>query len=201
MIKSAPVTLLGLTVVAALLLTGCAAGPSSLAPSVSADIEPTVVEPAPTPAPVTGDIVDADLAAALKEEAAGQRGYPVDDGTFVVVNKNEPLPEVVQADIDVKAAAILAPVTDVRGENLNRTLTEPPRVQSSVAKNTGKRVLVGWKAYGYRGFDENASHFWYVTGGPEMSQHYFSREETRAAIDAWLATKEDASVYAVVLVG
>jgi hypothetical protein len=153
----------------------------------------------PLKAAAAGDVIDAATAAELKDAAEGQRGYPLDDGTFVVVNKNEPLPAVVQADADAKSAAILAPSKDATS-NSNLLLTEPPKVQSFVAKNTGKRVLVAWQVHAFHGYDESASDWWFVSGGPDMTAHYPDQPSAQAAIDGWLATKEDAGIYAVVYV-
>jgi hypothetical protein len=198
-------TIFGITVIAAL-LTGCTAGPSDTTPTTapSATTAPTEAPVAPEPvapvAPVTGDVVDEATAAALKDANEGQRAYPLDDGTFIVVNKTEPLPAVVQAEIDVKSAVLLAPSTDATS-NSNLLLTEPGKVQSLVAKNTGKRVLVAWRVHAFDGYDETATDWWFVSGGPAMTDHYADRASAQAGIDAWLAGKEDAATYAVVFVG
>ncbi|ANP73022.1 hypothetical protein [Cryobacterium arcticum] len=194
-------TLLGLAAVAALLLTGCAAGSTnSLTPTVeSTSATPPMAEP--VKAPATGDIVDAATAAELKDAALGQRGYPLDDGTFVVVNKNEPLPAAVQADADVKAAAILAPATNY-SEDFGAAESALGQAQAYVAKNTGKRVAVAWKITAFENvMAENTTDYWIVTVGEDKTAHYFSQAEAQAAIEAWLAGRDDAATYAVVCVG
>jgi hypothetical protein len=195
--KNITTTVFGLTVIAAL-LTGCTAGPVEGDPIT---VPSATIAPSEAPvAPVTGDIVDEATAAELKEANEGQRAYPLDDGTFVVVNKTEPLPAVVQADIDAKTAAVLAPQSDV-SNNANLVLTAPGEASGHIAKNTGKRVIIAWLVRGYDGHAASPSNFWFVSGGPDMTVHYSDRESAQAGIDAWLAGKEDASTYAVVFVG
>lgn len=189
-------TILGVAVIAAFLVNGCSAGDASIIPAV-VPAATAAEAPAAPAAFATGDLVDATTAAELKEAAEGQRGYPLDEGTFVVVNKLEPLPAVVQVDIDAKAAAFLVPRRDF-SENVNVAMTAPGQAAIPIAKNTGKRVVVAWQVYGYDGFAEHPSESWYINGGPEMGVHYYSQAEAKAAVDAWLAGKEDAALYAVV---
>jgi len=193
-------TVLGFAVVAGLLLTGCSAGADTLIPTVPSDLGTETSAPAkPVNAPATGDIVDATIAAELKDAAEGQRGYPLDDGTFVVVNKNEPLPAVVQADIDAKAGAFLVPPRDITAD-INRSITAPGQAAIPIAKNTGKRVIVAWQVYGYHYNLEFAETFWMVSGGTPMDVHYADQASAQSVIDGWLATKDDAATYAVVYV-
>lgn len=202
--KNITTTVFGLTVIAAL-LTGCTAAPVEVKPTaptatVAPSETPVAEEPAAPVAPVTGDIVDEATAAELKDANEGQRAYPLDDGTFVVVNKTEPLPPVVQADIDAKTAAVLAPQSDV-SNNANLVLTAPGEASGHIAKNTGKRVIIAWLVRGYDGHAASPSNFWFVSGGPDMTVHYSDRESAQAGIDGWLAGKDDAATYAVVFVG
>lgn len=199
MSKPTSPTLLGLAVIAALLLTGCSAGVPDLSPTVAPVATATV---APV-ALVTGDIVDAATAAELKEAAEGQLGYPLDDGTFVVVNKNEPLPAAVQSDADAKTAATVAPFKNVT-DQAEDAVSAVDQAQGYVAKYTGKHVIVAWLVHGYdsyAGNAENYSDFWTITGGPDITVHFYDRASAQAGIDAWLTGKEDASSYAVVFVG
>ena len=197
MSKPTSPTLLGLAVIAALLLTGCSAGVPGLSPTVAPVATATV---APV-ALVTGDIVDAATAAELKEAAEGQRGYPLDDGTFVVVNKNEPLPEAVQSDADTKTAATVAPFKNVTAQP-EGARSAVDQAQGYVAEHTGKRVIVAWLVHGYDSYAGNDdTDFWTVIGGPDITVHFYDRASAQAGIDAWLTGKEDAASYAVVFVG
>ena len=136
---------LGLTVAAALLLTGCSAGAAALVPTVTNDLGTETAAPAePIKAPATGDIVDAATAAELKDGAEGQRGYPLDDGTFVVVTKTEPLPTAVLADAQAKTAAAVATAPSLSDDNAGAQAILG-QAQGYVSKNTGKRVLIVWQ--------------------------------------------------------
>jgi hypothetical protein len=197
-------TIFGITVIAAL-LTGCTAGPTDITPTTvpSATVAPmetpVAEEPAAPVAPGTGDVVDAATAAELKDAGEGQCAYPLDDGTFVVVNKTEPLPAVVQADADAKSAATLAPLTDYSND-AKAARAGIGQAQGYIAKNTGKRVILAWFMTAYDGAASSKTSYWIVAGGPDQTVHYYSRGEAQAAIDAWLASKEDAATYAVVFV-
>ena len=199
MSKTTRTTIVGVTALAGLLLSGCAAD-IDIIPSVAPVVAATET-PAAKATLTTGDIVDAATAAELKSAAEGQRGYPLDDGTFVVVNKLEPLPAVVQADIDTKAAAFLVPLRDIT-DDVQVSLTAPGQAAIPIAKNTGKRVIVAWQVHGFDGLSaEVESYFWIVAGGPDKMDHYYSQAEAQAAVEAWLATQDDAATYAVVYVG
>jgi hypothetical protein len=199
-------TIFGLTVIAAL-LTGCTATPAETTPTTAptATVAPTEAPVAEAPAapvaPVTGDVVDAATAAELKDANEGQRAYPLDDGTFVVVNKTEPLPAVVQADAEAKSAASLAPLTDYNND-AKAARAGIGQAQGYVAKNTGKRVIVAWQIHALENTrSEVASDYWIVAGGPDQTVHYFSQAKAQSAIDGWLAEQEEAATYAVVFVG
>lgn len=80
-------------------LTACSAPASSTTatPSLTstASAEPTLA---------VGAVVDATTAQEIGTRGA-QRAYPMADGSFVVVDRGEPLPAAVQADIDAKVVA------------------------------------------------------------------------------------------------
>lgn len=117
------------------------------------------------------------------------------------MNQNEPLPAVVQADADATTAAYLFPLRDMTFD-VSRSVTAPGQAAVPIAKNTGKRVIIAWKINGFENnMAESTTEFWIVAGGPDMAAHYFSQEDTQAAVDAWLAGQEDAATYAVVYVG
>lgn len=132
--------------VAAALLTGCATVPGT---ELIPDAGPTATAaPAPDAEAKTGDVVDADAAAAIKGAGNGQRAYPMADGTLVVVTKTEPLPTAVQADVDAKTAATLATVPNFSAD-LNGGSAALGKAQSDVASGTGKRVIVIWRALAF----------------------------------------------------
>ena len=197
-------TILGASVALVLAtgLTGCASGPSALGalvPTAAAEA-PAVTTTAAAAAAATGDIVDAAQAKALLKAREGQRAYPMADGTFVVVTKTEPLPANVQADMDAKSAATLAPFVDILAdeEGADAALGS---AQLFIAKNTGKRVIIALHALGYAtSYDEVKTMKWSISGGPAAGVLLDDEAAARGAIDSFLAGRDNASEYAVVYV-
>jgi hypothetical protein len=200
--KKITTSVLGFTVLATL-LTGCSAGATDLKPTAEPAASSTPVAEAPvaeTPvaAPVTGDNVDAIEAKEILKSGLGQRAYPMADGTYVVVTKDEPLPEAVHYDIEDKTNATLAPYR-VDSQDSDAAMGQ---AQDYVAKNTGKQVILAWLVYGFDGPSAEAkSEFWFIAGGPDSTVHYSAKADAQSAIDGWLAGKDDAATYAVVFAG
>ena len=200
-------SVLGFAVVAAL-LTGCSAPAADLIPATpaktAAAVEPTEA-PAEAPAAAatkTGDVVDAAQAKVILKAGEGQRGYPMADGTFVVVTKTEPLPANVQADMEAKSSAAVAVNGDVTVDR-NAHLSALYASAGSIGAGTGKRVISVWPLVGYPFSDsESKVGYWNVTGGPAPAGEQFNtRDEAAAFIDAWLSQQANANEYAVVYAG
>ena len=195
-------SVLGFTVLAAL-LTGCSADATDLKPTAAPAASSTPVAEAPvaeTPvaAPVTGDNVDAIEAKEILKSGLGQRAYPMADGTYVVVTKDEPLPEAVHYDIEDKTNATLTPYR----ENSQDRDAAMAQAQDYVAKNTGKQVILAWHVYGFDDPSAEAkSEFWFIAGGPDSTAHYTAKADAQSAIDGWLAGKDDAATYTIVFAG
>lgn len=185
--------------VAVTLLTGCAT-------TSSTDLLPTSTTSATTtetPATVltTGDLVAGSDVQTMLKAGNGQRAYPMADGTFVVVTKNEPLPAQVQADIDAKTAATLATVPNYSAD-MNAAEATLEKAQGDVAVGTGKRVLVVWRALAFWSFDaEIETYQWLIAGGPALGEHWDEKSQAQAVVDEWLAAKDNANEYVVVYVG
>ena len=198
-------SVLGFAVVAAL-LTGCSAPAADLIPATpaktAAAVEPTEA-PAEAPAAAatkTGDVVDAAQAKVILKAGEGQRGYPMADGTFVVVTKTEPLPAAVQAEADAKSAATLTPFVDILADEAGADAALGA-AQLFIAKNTGKRVIIAWQALGYAtSYDEVKTMKWSISGGPAAGVLLDDEAAARAAIDSFLAGRDNGSEYAVVYV-
>jgi hypothetical protein len=197
--KKITTSVLAFTVLAAL-LTGCSADATDLNPTAVPPVSSTPVADAPvaeTPvaAPVTGDNVDAAEAKEILKSGLGQRAYPMADGTYVVVTKDEPLPEAVHYDIEDKTIATLAPYRN-NSQDRDAAIAQ---AQDYVAKNTGKQVILAWHVWGFDGPSaEEKSEFWFIAGGPDSTVHYTAKADAQSAIDDWLAGKDDAATYAVV---
>ena len=183
-------------------LTGCASGSSALGalgPTAAAESPAAISNAA---AVVTGDIVDAAQVDVLLKAGAGQRAYPMSDGTFVVVTKTEPLPANVQADMEAKSAAVVAANGDVTVDR-DAHLSALYASAGSIGASTGKRVISVWPLVGYPFSDsESKVGYWNVNGGPAPAGEQFNtRDEAVAFINAWLAQQANANEYAVVYAG
>jgi hypothetical protein len=183
-------------------LTGCASGSSALGalvPTAAAEA-PAVTPNAAATGAATGDIVDAAQADVLLKAGAGQRAYPMADGTFVVVSKTEPLPANVQAEIQTITAAKVATVPDIT-DDTSGALAVLGQAQGYVSKNTGKRTLIVWKALGlWTDEAESATTEWIVSGALQ-GQHFGSNDAAQAAADAWVASTSTPGEYVIINVG
>ncbi|TFC45925.1 hypothetical protein [Cryobacterium shii] len=182
-------------------LTGCASGTSALGalvPTAAAEA-PAGTQTAAAAAAVTGDIVDAAQADVLLKAGAGQRAYPMADGTFVVVTKTEPLPAAVQADMNAKTSDVVAANRDI-SENMNAGTAALLSDAGKSAAGTGKRIISVWGLFGYPDMDaETKVSYWTINGGPAGSGKQFSsRAEAETFVNAWLTQQDNANEYAVV---
>lgn len=130
--------------------------------------------------------------------ADGQKAYALPDGTYVVVDKTQPLPPAVQTDLNAKAATSLSGKND--GTNPEVISKATGEALSYTAKNTGKRVVLVVKVYGFATATQSSkADFWAVMGA-DNSRHT-SKASAEAAVSNWLATADNAETYAVVWTG
>ena len=185
-------------------LTGCASGASglgALVPTAGAAAESTTATASPAAAAVaTGEIVDAAQVDVLLKAGQNQRAYPMADGTFVVVTKTEPLPANVQADMDAKTAATLAPFYDFLADEVGAEAALDS-AQGFIAKTTGKRVIIAWKTIGYAdSYAEVKTSFWIISGAASLGDLFPDEASARSTVDAFVAGRDDGNEYAVVYV-
>ena len=125
--------------IAATVLTGCATAPVEPAPTASqssaAAASPTP-EPQELPAFNVGDIVEPAIAEALNDVRGDVRGYEMPDGTYTLVNANEPLPAAIQDALGSQIASNYDP------ENTFGSFDESKALGYQAAGKTGKSVLV-----------------------------------------------------------
>lgn len=214
MLRQTHTTILGVVTVAALLLTGCAGADSggsdakaASAPAATATDAPAATAPV---AYITGEFVDAATAAevedahaqlmddaALVEAGLAARAYALDDGNFIIVHKAEPLPDVVRADLDVKASAVLQPVRDatVPGNDQAKALSE---VEDAILQRTGKVAVIAWEVNGVSGVDPLA--FWAIRGKTVTESDFVDLNEALTWIETWLAGANEPEEIAVIVV-
>lgn len=133
--------------------------------------------------------------------AGSQRAYPMADGSFVVVDRGEPLPEAVQADIDAKAVAFSeAWGSDAQSAATSASLRAREKVMADASGGTGKRPILILKMTAYETAEaEMPTTFWMVNGaGPAPDAVRRSREEMTAIVNEWLAQQDDPDLYVVI---
>lgn len=176
-------------VLAAMAVTGCSsAAPADEAPAPSAASSTA----AAAPAAATGDVVAAD--ATLSDT---QTAYPMADGTFVAVDKNEPLPDAVLAQVNAEASAIAVQHGDAMATDRSAGLQARGAAKVDFQRDTGKRVIIAWDTVGLPTADTvSPIHFWAIDmpGYPLV----VDRAEAEAKIATYLATQDDAASYQVI---
>jgi len=131
-----------------------------------------------------------------------QKAYALPDGTYVVVDKTQPLPESVVNDVTAKSSATVAVHGDgAEPSTLNDNAKARAEQKSAIQSTTGKKVIVAWDMVGFPTREASDSgvkvHFWMldgVTGSPLLS----SRAEAEAKIAEYLAGRTDAAEFSVV---
>jgi hypothetical protein len=202
-VKTSTITAaIGFAVIAAL-LSGCAATPDLATPGSASSASPSA-------ALTTGAVISMAQAEHLLGEDNGQRGYPMADGTFVVVTKTEPLPAEVQADAEAKAHAILSPHKNVDND-MEAANDAFYKAGDDAEAATGKDVIIAVPSYGYAlesepdtvndGITnrERKSTYWIIYGGPGKGVQFETVDEVNAVIVSWLAKRPDANEYAVIV--
>jgi hypothetical protein len=200
--------LLAVPLVTILLITGCSVGspePTETpnpSPSISAPADPTAAPeptepPAPAPEETAGAVVDAATASELNSEKNGQfRGYPMPDGSYVVVDKTAPLPAPVQQDIHNKGTNHANTYTVDDGTNA--FLQERQKMINEVQTNTGKRAVALLRMTGYD-FNENLVTKYFFNGPYQPDTAFGSAAEAQAAAEAWIASQENPNNYVLIL--
>lgn len=184
-----PFATIAAVITAAILLSGCTDGGAG---SVSAK---------PTPNASVSAAVAVEVGAVVDPEtplADGQKAYPLPDGTFIVVDKNLPLPEAVQADLTAKGEAVVAAHPDGTVDS-NAAVKAMGKYTIDITRTTGKRPLIVWYVYGYPTSGGNKTYFYSISGGPGTGSDYYSdRAEVEAIVDGFMADPTNASEYVVV---
>lgn len=182
-------TFTALVLAAGFAMTGCSTDPvtepvTEPTPVVTETVEstPVVTEPAvvtyQTGETVVWDGRASDLGRTLPEN---QRAYELADGTFVIVDVNEPLPDAVVAQEQANATAF----------------AENPRGTNTVAqaeRTTGKKVI-------QVAFHPQANG-WVTAANPEaIAPPAATKAEAVAIAEAHIAAQENPANWALIVVG
>lgn len=153
------------------------------------------VEDTPTPEPMpevieaaAGDVITEDEAELLPQ---GQRAFPLEDGTLVVVDDSEPLPEVIIEEAAAPAAAKTAEI----GASAGRTRAvydEATAASSKIIGQTGRYPVMIYKMYDSEGWKYQA------TGAAAVNPAPTSKSVAVAAAEAYIAAQDDPSQWLLI---
>lgn len=193
--------LLAIPLVTIMLITGCTSPgpnttePPSPSPSISAPADPTE-SPAPEetspPLVVENLEVGAPLTAEQAKELNGKRGtlrpYEQNDGSFIVIDVKQPLPEPVKQEVSENLGSVGNDTGSALSKLNQETSTGKTIImvrQLQMGDGNGNAVF-GWAAASY------ANGFPGFQGG--------SAESVAAQAQAWANTTRDPAQYEVIIV-
>lgn len=198
-------TFAALVLAAGLALTACSNTPNVEDPTPTAPVveqteapEPTAPEETEAPvveAPKTGDIVTT----APADLEPSQKAFPLADGTFVIVDRYEPLPDAVQATVQATAEQGTANV----GSGYNAVNDANSAVKSEIVQATGKNVVLVYRMIGAEGCNGTGANPWGFTGSSaEMfggCASWASQAEALAAAQQYVDGRENANTFVIVV--
>jgi hypothetical protein len=176
---------------ATLFLAGCVAADADPAgPNPTTSPTAPIVEVPETP---VGGVIDAETAENLPE---GYHGYPMPDGTYVVVAEDEPLPAAVQEKLNADGTYLntLAQNGDTP-EGGNALASSNRAVWDDVANNTGKvAITIAYAPIDLTG--NGPVMMWVAWNMGGNAKTFATRGELEAAIAARIA--DDPNRYVVI---
>ena len=208
-----PTTLAALVLAAGLALTGCTNTPEPATLTATATEAPVEtdapVEPAApevteasevVAAPRTGDI----LAVAPTDLEVSQHAYPLADGTFILVNRYEPLPAIVAEAVQAQGdAGMVYEATGPSTATHNLYYAQGAAVRSAITQATGKNVITVARTNG-GGCDAARTVDPWSYNGAKATNHggcaaWATQAEAVAAAQGVVAAREDGGTYVVVV--
>ena len=189
--------LTALVLAAGLALAGCSGTPDPQetaavtqtpgAQTPTSEPEPTETAPPVAEGYTTGQV----LTAEPTDLEPSQRAFALPDGTFVIVDRYEPLPEVVQAAVQASAeAATTGVAADYDAVDAARTA-----VIRDVGGATAKNVVLVSQMLGGTGADGTVDPWTYNGAGTSWA----TKAEAVAAAQAYVAGREDANTFVLVI--
>lgn len=191
-------TLVALVLAAGLGLAGCASEGSQITPTVVTGGSGTVgasqtagpggeviVDPVEPEGYVVGEV----LTVVPDDLLPSQRAFPMADGTFIVVDRYEPLPAPVQEAITAQAAEVIGWNAGYDGMDQADTQAAEraaTQLKTDLIRTTAKNVVVVYKG--------DASDAWISTSGDGP---WYSRDEAAAGAQALIDVREDAASWVV----
>lgn len=168
-----------------LAVAGCASEPDA-----AAGLAASPVSPSPSaPAYVAGEVVDAATAEVMAANYDGpQRGYPMPDGSYIVVDRAAPLPDAVQQDVNARGDAFTRTFPRVEDAGSGAAADARSKLMADIASQTGKQVVLVNRTEGYD-YYENPVTAWSAMGAyrTPSTDTVRSREEVAALIAEFMA--------------
>lgn len=176
----------------AALLTGCTANDTQAGePTTSRTSERSdspVEEPTEPPVPHVGDLLDPAAAEALNDARGDARAYPMPDGTYVLINANEPLPPAVAESLNSHVSSLYDPAAS--RDSFRKIQVYGYQVESA----TGKSVLPITQLVTSN--DVGNYTIWRVVG--HNDRDLGSREEAVAYAQSIINAQPDPQVWIIV---
>lgn len=202
MTKTTTITATLIVALSAALISGCTpAGPEVIrptapAPTVSSAVEPTA-EPTEAPAEaeiVVGGTVDADTAREINRNfKSTTKAYPLSDGSYVVIDREQPLPEPVKAAVGAKV--------DAKADSVASNEVYPGVTDSikSEQQTTGRKIIavLNVSVICPPNFDTRVSA-WKTVTDRGWSECYGSRDAAVAGAQAFVASSDSPASWDIV---
>lgn len=174
-----------------MLLAGCA-------PLAEPLTTPNLQSSSPeAPALHVGQTVDSDVVDELQPPLYG---YPMPDGSYVVVDRNEPLPVEVQDDLDRQVTAYAEAITPQ--SYIDSGEAQIRAISGAASLNTGKRIVMIARIEGVRtasGSEATQTWYWAWGAGNINGDAGFDTVETALdAANAWVAKQDEPGLWAVI---
>jgi len=150
--------------------------------------------------PQVGTVLDQATASALGRQTKGQlRGYPMPDGTYLVVDRSQPLPQPVQQDISAKGRAYASTYVEDGGGNPNM-LTDRTKLIGTVEADTGKKAILVVKLDVFESPDaaERTTTYFVNGRGPQPDGVNRDRDQIATIVADWLAQQPNPDEYVVI---
>lgn len=200
-------TLAALVLAAGLALTACSNTPAP-EPTETTPVQVTpggeTPEPTETPAP-EGYTVGQVLTSEPTDLADSQRAFPLPDGTFVVVDRYEAVPDAVQAALNEQATASIPVTIDANTVGAEQaTDNAAADMRTAATKATGKDVVVVYQLSGVGACDGAGGLNGWTYLGAKGSFHggcavWGTRDAAVAGAQAYVASKADPTTYLIVV--
>jgi hypothetical protein len=134
-----------------------------------------------------GDTVTAEQAAELNRADLGVRAWKMADGTFVAVREDAVTPDVVVADVEVRAAEAITPIDPANAMSGGNqvTIADADRFINQSQRDLGKKVIAVYQIFTYGSGNDDpstASLRWAIRNNVMLQEFTIKGETLEQAI-------------------